>query len=238
MRSIRLRLAAALLLAVAAVPASAQIVSLDEGSLTLVRDGARVGREDFSIRSAPGSASGGVVLVAQGNLIAGTRRFVTGLNADTAGFPLRYQTDLRVDGRALESYSGLTTRDHYASRANRANGESAREFRLPVGTVLAEDNVLHQLWFVARRGHGAIVPVLVPGRNVVEMVNVELVGTEKLKLEAQEFDARHFRLTTVPRGTAGTAGTERDVWLDPAGRLLKIVVPSLKLVAVREETLR
>jgi hypothetical protein len=232
MRLITLCSATLLLLAAAAVPAGSQIVSLDEGSLTLVRDGARLGREDFSIRSAPGTASGGVVLVAQGNMIAGTRRFVTGLNADTAGFPLRYQTDLRVDGRAVESYSGLTTRDHYASRANRENGESAREFRLPVGTVLAEDNVLHQLWFVARRGHGAVVPVLVPGRNVVEMVKVELVGTEKLTLEAREFDARHFRLT------AASSGTARDVWLDPAGRLLKVVVPSLKLVAVREETLR
>ena len=231
MRSITL-LSAATLLLFAAAPVGAQIVSLDEGSLTLVRDGERAGREDFSIRSAPGSASGGVVLVAQGNLIAGTRRFVTGLNADTAGFPLRYQTDLRIDGRALESYSGLTTHDHYASRANRENGESAREFRLPTGTVLAEDNVLHQLWFVARRGHGAIVPVLVPGRNVVEMVQVALVGTEKLTLEAREFDARHFRLTTALSGIA------RDVWLDPAGRLLKVVVPSLKLVAVREETLR
>jgi hypothetical protein len=231
MRSITL-VSATLLLAAAARPAGSQIVSLDEGSLTLVRDGPRLGREDFSIRSAPGSSSGGVVLVAQGNLIAGTQRFATGLNADTTGFPLRYQTDLRVDGRAVESYSGLTTRNHYASRAHRENGESAREFRLPVGTVLAEDNVLHQLWFIARRGHGAVVPVLVPGRNVVEMVTVELLGTEKLTLEAREFDARHFRLTTAP------SGTERDVWLDPAGRLLKVVVPSLKLVAVREETLR
>ena len=232
MPSIVRHAATALMLMGAASPARAQIVSLDEGSLTLVRDGARMGREDFSIRSAPGSGSGGIALVAQGNLIAGTRRFISGLNTDTAGFPLRYQTDLRVDGRAVESFSGLTTRDHFASRANRENGESAREFRLPVGTVLAEDNVLHQLWFVARRGHGAIVPVLVPGRNIVELVRVELLSTEKLTLETREFDARHFRLTTAPNGMA------RDVWLDPAGRLLKVLVPSLKLVAVREETLR
>jgi hypothetical protein len=231
MRSFTL-LSAAVLLATVAIAANAQIVSLDEGSLTLVRDGERAGREDYSIRSAPGSAAGGVVLVAQGNLIAGTRRFVTGLSADTTGFPLRYQTDLRLDGRPVESYSGLTTRDHYASRAQRENGESAREFRLPTGTVLAEDNVLHQLWFIVRRGAGASVPVLAPGRNVVETVRVDLVGTETLPLDTREYDARHFRLTTAP------GGVTRDVWIDPAGRLLKVVVPSLKLVAVREETLR
>ena len=220
------------LLASTALTAPAQIVSLDEGSLTLVRNGERAGREDYSIRSAPGTSSGGVVLVAQGHLIAGTRRLVAGLNADTAGLPLRYQTELRVDGRVTESYSGLTTRDHYASRAQRENGESAREFRLPVGTVLAEDNVLHQLWFIVRRGDGATVPVLVPGRNVVELVRVSKMGTEKLTLDAREYDARHFRLSTAP------GGAERDVWIDPAGRLLKVIVPSLKLIAVREETLR
>jgi hypothetical protein len=230
MRSITL-VAAAIALATAQ-PAGAQIVSLDEGSLTLVRDGERAGREDFSIRSAPGSASGGIVLVGQGNIIMATRRFAAALNADTTGFPLRYQTELKVDGRITESYSGLTTRDHFASRAQRENGESAREFRLPSGTVLAEDNVVHQLWFIVRRGNGATVPVLVPGRSVVESVAVELLGTERLALDSREFDARHFRLTTAP------GGATRDVWIDASGRLLKVVIPSLKLVAVRDETLR
>ena len=217
----------ALLLASAALtPLPAQVVSLDEGSFSLVRGGERIGREDFSIRSAPATA--GAVLVAQGNSVTGSRRVAPGLNADSSGFPLRYQSEVRVDGRVVESYSGQTTRSHFASRAQNERGESAREFRLPPGTVTAEDDVAHQLWFVARRGPGAVVPVLVPSRYVVEMVRVALVGTERLALETRELDTRHLRLTTD-----GT-GVIRDVWTDTAGHLIKVVIPALKLVAIRD----
>ncbi len=217
----------ALLLAAATLtPLPAQILSLDEGSFSLVRGGERVGREDFSIRSSP--ATGGVVLVAQGNSVIGSRRVAPGLNADSSGFPLRYQSEVRVNGRVVESYSGQTTRLHFASRAQNERGESAREFRLPPGTVTAEDDVAHQLWFIARRGPGAVVPVLVPSRYVIEIVRVALVGTERLALETRELDTRHLRLTTD-----GT-GVIRDVWIDAAGHLIKVEFPALKLVAIRD----
>jgi len=208
-------------------PAAAQVISLDEGSFTLMRAGERVGREDFWIRSAP--ASGGQVLVAQGTLALGSRRVKPGLNADTSGSILRFQSEVRVDGRVVESYSGQTTRDHYAARTQRANGESAREFRLPPGTVAADDGVIHELWFVVRRGPGTTVPVLVPGRNVVEMVRVELVGDERIAFDVREMDARHIKLTTD-----GT-GVLRDVWLDDKGRILKVAIPHEKLVALRDD---
>jgi hypothetical protein len=208
-------------------PATPQVISLDEGSFTLMRAGERVGREDFWIRSAP--ASTGQVLVAQGTLVLGSRRVKPGLNADTSGSILRFQSEVRVDGRVIESYSGQTTRDHYAARTQRANGESAREFRLPPGTVAADDDVIHELWFVIRRGAGATVPVLVPSRNVVEIVRVELVGDERVAFDVRELDARHVTLTTD-----GT-GVRRDVWLDARGRILKVAIPHEKLVALRDD---
>lgn len=207
--------------------AGAQVTSLDEGSYALIRDGERIGREDFSIRSTP--SSGAPVLVAQGRITIGPRRVSSGLNADPTGFVLRYQSEVRVEGRVVESYSGQTTRDHYAARVQRADGESAREFRLPAGTVAADDEVVHQLWFVARRGPEATVPVLVPRRNTVEMVRVELVGPERLTMDMREFDTRHLRLRTEGSGLV------RDVWLDASGRMLKVAYPALRLVAVREE---
>ena len=217
----------ALLLAAAALtPLPAQIISLDEGSFSLVRGGERVGREDFSIRSAP--ATGGVVLVAQGNSVTGGRRVAPGLNADSSGFPLRYQSEVREEGRVVESYSGQTTRSHFASRAQNERGESAREFRLPPGTVTAEDDVAHQLWFIARRGPGAVVPVLVPSRYVIEIVRVALVGTERLALETRELDTRHLRLTTD-----GT-GVIREVWTDAAGHLIKVNFHTSNLMAIRD----
>jgi len=218
-------LLAALLLA--GPPFPAQVTSLDEGSFTLSRDGERVGREDFSVRSAPGA--GAPVLVAQGRLTLGSRRLAPGLNADTSGFVLRYQNEIRIDGRVVETYSGVTARDHYTSRVQRPDGESAREFRLPPGTVAVDDEVVHQLWFVARRGPGAVVPVLVPRRNLVETVHVVLVGLERVTIDVRDFETTHLTLRTD-----GT-GVVRDVWIDARGRMLKASIPGTRMVAVRDD---
>ena len=208
-------------------PVAAQVMSLDEGSFTIFRDGERVGREDFSVRRTPGS--GAPDLVAQGRLAIGTRRVSPGLNADPSGYVRRYQSEVRVDGRVVETYSGVTSRDHYTSRTQREDGESAREFRLPPGCVAVDDEIVHQLWFVARRGAGARVPVLVPRRNAVELVQVELVGAERLTFDLREFDTTHLRLRTD-----GT-GVLRDVWIDSDGHMLKVAIPAQKVVAVRED---
>jgi hypothetical protein len=215
------------LVAMLATTAQAQVTSLDEGSFTVMRGGDRVGREDFSIRSSPGA--GGEMLVAHGVVVIGTRRIEPSLNADSSGAVLKYQTDVRESGRSMVTYSGELARDHYRARASRPDGESSREFRLPPGTVVAEDEVIHQLWFIARRGAGATVPVLAPLRNVVETVHVELVGTEPLRIDSRDVDARHLRLRT--EGTGAT----RDVWLDSAGHLLKVVIPATKITAVRDD---
>jgi hypothetical protein len=221
---------AACLLSLAGVPALAQVTSMDEGSFTILRDGERAGREDFSIRSAPSVS--GRMMVAQGSLTVGGRRLSLALNADTSGFPVKYQMESRVEGRSVETLSVQVGRNHYEARMSREDGESAREFRLPPGTVAAEDDVIHQLWFVARRGPGAVVPVLVPSRSVVETVVVEWAGTDQVTIDGRERDARHLVLRTT-----GTGAT-RDVWVDAGGRLLKAAIPALRLVAVRDEAPR
>lgn len=210
-----------------AAAASAQVTSLDEGSFTITRAGNRVGREDFSIRSS--TASGAPMLVAHGVVVIGSRRIEPSQNADTSGGVLNYNTTVKESGRVMVTYSGKLARDHYQARALRPEGESSREFRLPPGTVAVEDDVLHQLWLIARRGPGAVVPVLAPLRNAVERVHVELVGTEQLTIDAHEYAARHLRLRT--EGT----GVTREVWLDASGRLLQVAVPASRLVAVRDD---
>jgi streptogramin lyase len=95
--------------------------------------------------------------------------------------------------------------------------------------VAVEDDVVHQLWFIARRGPGAVMAVLAPLRNVIETVRVEMVGNEVLRIDARDLEARHLRLKTD-----GT-GAIRDVWIDSAGHLLKVAIPATKIVAVRDE---
>ena len=71
--------------------------------------------------------------------------------------------------------------------------------------------------------------MLAPLRNVVETVRVELVGSEPLRIETSDIESRHLRLRT--EGT----GAIKDVWVDAAGRLLKVVIPATRIVAVRDE---
>ncbi len=224
------RAVAALCLALAVAlfggKAQAQVVVLDEGSFTLYKDGERIGREDFSIRTAPGAE--GRVLVAQATVATGDRRVAPGINADTSGLPTRYQREVRVAGAVIESYRGQATRGRYSSSLMHVDGESAREFRLPPGTVAADDDIVHQLWFIARRGTGATVPVLVPRRNVVEMVHIETAGPERLSIDLRQYESTHLVLRTV------VSGAVREVWLAADGRILKAAIPALGLVALRD----
>jgi hypothetical protein len=213
-------------LAAAAPPAGAQVRVLDEGSFTLYRDGNRIGREDFSIREAPGAD--GRVLVAQATVATGARRVTPGVNADTSGMPVRYQREVRDSGKVVETYSGVVTGTRYASMLVTPDGESAREFPLPAGAVAADDDIVHQLWFITRRKAGTVVPVLVPRRNVVDTVRIESAGPERISIDLRQFETTHLILrSTAPEGV-------REVWVDRTGRIIKAAIPSLGLLALRD----
>lgn len=223
---LRNALACLVLAAFVTTAARAQVVLLDEGSFTLYRDGERIGREDFSIRSAPGTD--GRVLVAQATVALGSRRLLPGISTDTSGFPVRYQREVRDSGRVVESYSGQVTRGRFSSRLLHGAGESAREFRLPPGTVAADDDLVHQLWFVSRRGAGATVSVLVPRRNTVESVRIESAGPERVSIDLRQFDTIHLIIRTPATGVI------RELWVGADGRIVKASIPALKLVALRD----
>ncbi len=212
-----------------ALPAivGAQVVSLDEGSFSLIREGERAGHENFSIRSIPGASER--TIIARATVLSGPRRVDPILSADSSGFPAAYQSMVRVDGRELQRYAGVTAGSHYTSRAQLPDGESAREFRLVPGTVAVDDEIVHQLWFIARRGAGSVVPVLVPNRNVVEQVRVEAVGQERLTIDTRDIEVTHLRLVTLG------SKVMRELWLDAGGRIVKAEIPALRLLAVRDD---
>ncbi|HVZ48997.1 MAG TPA: hypothetical protein VG916_09450 [Gemmatimonadaceae bacterium] len=212
--------------AVSAAPLGAQVRIIDEGSFTLYRDGDRIGREDFSIREAPGAE--GRVFVAQATVAIGPRRITPGLNADTSGYPSRYQREVRDSDAVTETYSGVGARGRFSSRLVTHDGESARELRLPPGTVAADDDIIHQLWFITRRPAGTTVPVLVPRRNTVEVVRVERVGAESVTIDLRQFETTHLAIRTA------STGIVRDVWVDAGGRIIKASIPALGLVALRD----
>ena len=169
------------------------------------------------------------MLVAHGVVAVGPRHIEPSQNTDTSGAVLKYNNTVKDGVRDLVFYSGEFGRDHYRARTARPEGESWREFRLPPATVAVEDEVMHQLWFITRRGPGATVYVLAPLRNVIEKVRVELAGDERVAIDGQDIAARHLRLRTEG------SGATRDVWVDASGRILQVAIPAARILAVRDD---
>lgn len=207
--------------------AGGQAAVVDEGTFSLFRDGVRVGREDFSIRSAQGSGNG--AYVAQANVLLGESRLTVRLNTDSLGSPLRFTLDAMREGRSLESMSGEARRDLWSGRAIRHDGETAREFRMPHGSLAAEATVIHHLWFLLRFGEGRSPTVLHPRSLTMETVSIEDAGPERVSLGLREFVSRKW----VIRPLSGVG--IREAWTDLDGRLLRVRFPDEHLEAVRDE---
>ncbi len=221
-----------LLAALALVSGSAggQATVVDEGSFTISRAGDRIGREDFSIRHVP-TTEGAYETLTRGVVVTGTRRVTVDLSTDSVGLPVRFQSK-SVDGReAGDSYRAEVTGRRFSSRTTRGSGESARELMLPAGALIVEDGVVHPLQFVVSRGSGSVAAI-VPARGVVVTLTVEAAGTDHVSIALQSIEARKFVVRE------GAEGTVREVWVDAAGRLLKVAIPAQRLVAVRDDAPR
>lgn len=211
----------------APAPSGAQVVVLDEGTFSLLRSGERVGREDFSIRGSRGQGSG---FVAQGNLLSGERRRSVVLTADSAGTPLRFQQDTRQADAVVETVLGEQQRGVWSSRILGRDRESAREFRLPLDTFVAETGVLHHLWFVLRFGGGRDLTLLRPSGPVQTGISIEEQAPDRVRIGTQEIIARRWVLRRTE-----DAQVLWDVWTDAQGRLLRAVDRATGLEALRDD---
>jgi hypothetical protein len=217
-------------IALTAHSAAGQATVVDDGSFTVSRAGDRIGREDFSIRHVPTTA-GAFESLTRGVIVSGGRRMTVDLSADSVGLPSLYQAKTFEEGHAGDSYRAEVSNHRYSARATRSTGESARELMLPAGALIVEDGVLHLLPFVVARGPGKVAAV-VPSRGVVITLTVEDAGADRVSIALQSLPARKFVVRE------GTAGAVREVWVDAAGRLLKVAVPADRLVAVRDDAPR
>jgi hypothetical protein len=225
-------LSAALVAALPVTPLAAQVATVDEGSFSITRNGAPAGREEFSIRRTPSGAEGGAVYVASATIAYDGRRLSPALRADASGSPLAYQVEVKVGSEVQERLTGQVGRGRFSALTKTPRGESAKEYVVSDGALVLDDDVFHQYFFVARnvRGGGATIPVVVPRRNAQLSMRVEDRGSESVTVGGRALDARHLVLR---EGT--TAGTERDVWVDAQGRVLKVSIASRGIVAVRDE---
>lgn len=210
--------------------APAQATVADDGSFSMSRDGMRVGREDFSIRHVHTTA-GGFETLSRGVVVTGAHRVTVDFSTDSIGLPLRFQSKTVDDGRGGDSYRAEVFGRRFSARMSRASGESARELMLPEGALIVEDGVMHPLQFVVARGAG-MVPAVVPSRGVVVSLVVESAGADRVSIALQSIDAQKYVVRE------GDGGVVREVWIDAAGRMLKVAIPAQRLVAVRDDAPR
>jgi hypothetical protein len=204
----------------------AQVATVDEGSFTVTRGAATLGREEFKIVRQSG---GGAAFVARATGAYGDRRVLPVLQTDAEGVPERYQVEVRRGAAVEQRVSGQAAGAHFRAQTQGESGEAAREFLLEPGTVLLDTDLFHQYYFIVRRagtaGATTRVVALAPRRGDQAPLSVTDAGAEAVTIGGQPVAARHYVLT-------GAAG-RRDVWADEQGRVLRVVLSAEGTEALR-----
>jgi hypothetical protein len=225
MRALLFR-SASILTLVAATGEAQSVQTVDAGSFTVLVNGQRAGREDFSITTLPNGA--GKDYKAQATVVYGDRRLSPQLRADTAGTPTEYRVESRSPDAQREAWQGTIVRGRVSAKIQSPRGESAKEFIVTDGALILDDDVFHQYYFVAHRTTNGSVAVVIPRRNAQTTLRVTSAGAERVTIGTQELEANHLVL-------AEPSGATRDVWVDRQSRVLKVAIPSRGIVAVRDD---
>ena len=225
------------LLVLAAGRLSAQKSAVvDEATFAVLRNGAPVGRESFRIIRAPGP--GGQVYRAQATSSLGELRLQSTLTTDSSGAPVSYEMRLTQRGEQLEFLQGRGRPDRFSVLVQTKRGEAGGEYKIGPGTVLLDDDLFHQYYFAALAGlasSDSTVTVIAPRDTVVaprsraqRKGRLAFRGIESLAIGGQSLSGRRFALMDG-------ADVRAELWIDAAGRLLKVSVPAKALTAIRDD---
>ncbi len=208
---------------------------LDVGSFTLVVNGQRAGREQFSVQRVT-SQDGGTLEVRSESAL-GDRRVAMRLEADSAGTPVRYSVEERRGADVTLRLGGQRVRGRFATLARSSTGEAAREYLLRPGAVVVEDDGIVQYALLVRDrrladGAGVTLPSLTPIANSQGAVRLVLeTHSDTIVVAGVRREARRWRVTT-------SSGDLRLLWADADGRLLRLTIPARNLEALRDDVPR
>jgi hypothetical protein len=198
---------------------------VDEGTFTITRNGAPVGREAFRIVRAP--APGGQVFRASGMTVIGDRRINPQLGTDSAGVPVSYEAQVTEKGVTVQRLRGSGRPGRFGIVSLASGSESAREYILSNGALLLDDNVFHHFYFIPLAAGHTRASVIVPRTGSQEQFTISAHGREPVEIAGTRVEGRRYSITGERGG--------RDVWVDQRGRLLKVSIPEQGLVALRDD---
>ena len=214
------------LFATATVAPAQGVKSLDRGSFTISVNGQRAGREDFTIGGTPGAT--GMEYLSKATVVYGDKRMNPSLWSDSSGAPARYTIEVKGTAGGSERWMGRISRGRVSAQIDNARGPSEREYVVSEGAVLVDDDVFHQYYFVALRASRPAVTIVIPRRNTQLVLRPSVSGTESLTIGGTAIEGRHLVFTEP-------GGQVRDVWVDAAGRVLKVAIPARGVIALRDD---
>jgi hypothetical protein len=214
-----LRVATAALVVAGSAAAQTTAV-IDEASFTLTRAGAPYGTESFRIIRRLGAD--GVEYVTQSTRTIEGRIVRTALTTDSSGTPTSYSRATTGAGQGMltarRAVNRLTVNEEGAQA-------SSRDYAFAPGSVILDDDVMHQLFFVTWR-EPRVVAFVAPGSRTTGRGTLTEVGREELRLGGSTIAARHYSF--------GSGDDKREIWVDSSRRLLKVTHPSRQIVGTRD----
>jgi hypothetical protein len=201
--------------------------TLDEGTFLISRNGSPIGRESFRILQM--TPSTGEAYRATAQVALGDRRIIHTLTCDSAGAPITYDVAVQGGSDPATRLQARGRPGRFSSMLRTKDGESTREYVVPAGVVILDDEVVHQLYFVTMRGRrSGSLTVLAPRTGVQAVATLENRGSNLVEIAGGSIQATHYVLTApdFPR---------REFWTDAAGRVLRASIPERGILAQRDE---
>jgi hypothetical protein len=222
----RLRSALALIAAVTfrSVAATGQGATIDEGTFVITQRGSPMQTESFRIARLDNG-----MIRATGQIAMGDNRVSSSLTADSSGTPAAYGYVEKTRGVTTLQLQALGggRRLSLKSSDNR-NNEAMKDFPISPGrSLILDEGLMHQLYFAAASKRTGQLEVIMPRRARREAATLSNRGPEPVTVAGRSVTGTHYSL--VDRSMA------REFWIDDGGRVLRVEIPVLGLVAVRED---
>lgn len=213
------------LMVLASAAAAGQASPVDQGIFTVTRGGAPFGTESFLIIRQPGP-DGAAYTLSSTRIIEG-RIIRTSLKTDSSGQPITYLRQESGGSPVTVMASGKTV-GRLTVNFNEGDRRSSKDYLMKSGSLLLDDDLFHQLYFVCLEAGAGPVAYIAPAARRSATEDLVAVGEEELELgNKARVPARHFAL--------GTGAARRDIWIDSSKRLLRISIPGRQIEALRDD---
>jgi hypothetical protein len=207
---------------------------MDEGEFVISLGGKQVGVEKFSIRSV-----GDNKIDAQAQIELTVEREGKTYTFRTSP-KLILAADLEPETYSWTQKGAQSSRLEVDFRTNPARAryhtvegdDDVRDFNLPKGVVVLDDNVVHHYQLVVDRfdrvaSRKQTFPAFIPQEALPGVLNVEDLGMDQIELAGEQRELQHLLVSSDL--------ARIDLWVDKDHRLQRVFIPAAQLEAIRKK---